>query len=257
MSVSSPPSGLTPEDIECLVVHSETTLKGHFTSSNPIVNQIQHNIQWGQLSNIMSLPTDSPQRDERRGYLGDAALSADEALYNFDLIKFYLNFLNLIVDIQLPDGELPDLAPGGEYPADTNFGSALPTITWLLYQHYGDAKILEAYYNSIRSYVEFLIGVHNKSSLAKFFCAVGDWVPPPPHVRTNCHLLSSFGFLHDVNILVNISQVLGRQNDTEFYSALYQQLAKEFHLAFFNTSTNFYADGMQAAQVLALALPAL
>jgi alpha-L-rhamnosidase len=49
---------MTVDDVECLVVHSETTLKGHFTTSNPIINQIQHNIQWGQLSNIMSLPTD-------------------------------------------------------------------------------------------------------------------------------------------------------------------------------------------------------
>ena len=39
-------------------VHSQTTVKGHFASSNPVINQIQHNVQWGQLSNSMSLPTD-------------------------------------------------------------------------------------------------------------------------------------------------------------------------------------------------------
>ncbi len=49
---------MTLDDLNCSFIHSETTLKGHFTSSNAIVNQIQHNIQWGQLSNIMSLPTD-------------------------------------------------------------------------------------------------------------------------------------------------------------------------------------------------------
>jgi len=58
MSVSRSPSPLSIDDVECLVVHSETTLKGNFTTSNPIVNQIQHNVQWGQLSNLMSLPTD-------------------------------------------------------------------------------------------------------------------------------------------------------------------------------------------------------
>jgi alpha-L-rhamnosidase len=52
------PNGLQNEDVECPFVHSETTLKGNFTSSNPIINQIQHNILWGQLSNSMSLPTD-------------------------------------------------------------------------------------------------------------------------------------------------------------------------------------------------------
>ena len=39
------------------------------------------------------------------------------------------------------------------------------------------------------------------------------------------------------------------------YSAFYAQLAAEFHRVFFNNATNSYADGMQAAQVLALALP--
>jgi len=49
---------MTLDDLECPVVHSETTLIGHFTTANPIINQIQHNILWGQISNIMSLPTD-------------------------------------------------------------------------------------------------------------------------------------------------------------------------------------------------------
>ena len=73
----------------------------------------------GQLSNLMSIPTDwyvtfinflsasstfsfffcSAQRDERRGWLADAALAATQALYNFDLIKFYHNFLNRMLMI--------------------------------------------------------------------------------------------------------------------------------------------------------------
>jgi alpha-L-rhamnosidase len=52
-----------------------------------------------------------------------------------------------------------------------------------------------------------------------------------------------------------MSQVLQKTNDTTVYSALYQQLAEEFHRVFFNTTSNFYADGMQTAQALALALP--
>jgi alpha-L-rhamnosidase len=52
-----------------------------------------------------------------------------------------------------------------------------------------------------------------------------------------------------------MSMVLEKASDTAIYSALYEQLAKEFHNVFFNTTSNFYADGMQAAQVLALALP--
>jgi alpha-L-rhamnosidase len=71
------------------------------------------------------------------------------------------------------------------------------------------------------------------------------------------HLISSFAFLHDINLLINISQILNKTNDTVVYSAFYQQLAEEFHRVFFNTTSNFYADGMQAAQALALALPSV
>ena len=68
-------------------------------------------------------------------------------------------------------------------------------------------------------------------------------------------MTSSFAFLHDINILINISKILDKPNDTNFYSTLYKQLAEEFHRVFFNNLTKFYADGLQSAQVLALALP--
>lgn len=58
LTIFGSPHRLLPDDIECPVVHSETTVKGHFSSSNRIINQIQHNIQWGQLNNLMSIPTD-------------------------------------------------------------------------------------------------------------------------------------------------------------------------------------------------------
>ena len=115
--------GVDSSQVECYAAHSETTLIGNFTSSSSVLNQIQHNILWSQLSNSVSLPTDCPQRNERRGWMGDAGLSVDEALFNFDLVPFYLGFLQQINDTQLPDGTLSDTVPytvGGR-PADPNW----------------------------------------------------------------------------------------------------------------------------------------
>ncbi|CAF3720497.1 unnamed protein product [Rotaria sp. Silwood1] len=198
-----------------------------------------------------------PQRDERKGWMGDAALSINEALYNFDLIKFYLNFLTLIMDIQLKAGFVPDTVPltFGIYPADPNWGTALPTITWQLYRHYNDIQILRDHYASIRAYVESVRDGYRITGLAKLIYHYGDWVPPPPQPKTEGHLVASFAFLHDVSLLINMSQILGYSHDTQAYTAFYQRLAEEFHRVFFKASTGYYTDGMQAAQVLALALP--
>lgn len=199
----------------------------------------------------------SPQRQERKGWMGDAALTVDEALYNFDLIKLYINFLNSIADSQGPDGEVPDTVPfsDGDYPSDPNWGSALPTIAWQLYRHYYDVQVLSLFYSNIRAYVESVRAAYNSTGLAGLFSSYGDWVPPPPAPRTNESLTSSFAFMHDVSLLVNMSRILGYTNDTQTYMILYQQLAQEFHRVFFNRTSPFYADGMQTAQILALALP--
>ena len=171
------------------------------------------------------------------------------------MVKFYLNFLNGITDLQLSNGQVPEYAPGNRYPPDPNWGTALPTITWQVYRHTNDSTLLEPYYNNTRAYVESVHNEYKTTGLANLYWRHGDWVPPPPNNRTNESLTSSFAFLHDINILINMSTILGKPDDTTFYSALYKQLAEEFHRVFFNAARNFYAEGMQAAQVLALALP--
>lgn len=197
----------------------------------------------------------SPARIGRRAWLGDAAMTVDEALYNFDLIKFYHNYLNLITDEQENDGEIPDYIPAGGYPADPNWGTALVTIAWQVYRHYNDDQTLKTYYKYIVTYVEYLQSVYNQIGLANFTDHWGDWSHPAEYPRGNLHLIGSYGFLHDVHLLLNISQIIGEKNDTEIYSKLYEHLAEEFHRVFFNSTANYYADGTQAEQILALALP--
>ena len=114
---------ITADNVTCYFVHSEVTLIGNLTFDNRVMNQLQHNLQWGQLSNLQSIPSDCPQRDERKGWLGDAGISADESLYNFDSGLFYHNFLDLIHDVQAADGSIPDTVPFsyGTRHADPNW----------------------------------------------------------------------------------------------------------------------------------------
>ena len=243
------------DDVECYNAHSETTLIGNFSSSSPILNQIQHNILWSQLSNSMSLPTDCPQRNERRGWMGDAALSIDEVLYNFDYVNFYLNFLTLIADNQSPDGAVSDTVPFavGTSPADPNWGTAYATITWYLYEHTGDLSIVEKYYDGIEAWISCLRNQHAKTGLANLYYNYGDWAAVQQ--TKNSSLVSSYAFLHDISTFVNMSTVLNRTDNVQKYAQIYQQLAEEFHQTFYNPSISGYTDGSQTANILALALP--
>jgi alpha-L-rhamnosidase len=252
-------NGIAASDIQCMAVHSETTLKGNFTTNNVVMNQIQHNIQWGQLSNLMSLPSDCPQRDERKGWMGDAGLTVDEALFNFDLAPFYHNFLQLIADDQAPNGGVSDTVPHtyGANPSDPNWGTAFPTIAWTLYEHYGDIKPIQKHLANITAYVEQLRGDYKGTGLKNLRYEYGDWVPPPPQTQTNSHLIASFPFMRDVMTLSKMYSLVNETAIARQYASFYTSLCTEFNAAFYTNDTIGYADGKQTANALALALPGL
>lgn len=246
---------INSSDVECYNAHSETTLIGNFTSNSTILNQIHHNILWSQLSNSMSLPYGCPQRNDRTGWMGDAGLSCDEALYNFDYVNFYLNFLTMIQDNQRSDGAVSDTVPfmTGYIPADPNWGTAYVTITWYLYEHTGDITIIEKYYTGIQAWINYLINEYQKTGLANMYYHWGDWAAVDK-IQNNS-LVSSYAFLRDVYIFVNMSELLNRTDNIQKYSNLYKQLTEEWHRVFYNSSVHGYADGSQSPNILSLALP--
>ena len=79
------PGPLTADDIVGVVVHSDLAPTGSFECSQPLINQLQHNIVWGQKGNFLDIPTDCPQRDERLGWTGDAQVFLRTAAFNMDV----------------------------------------------------------------------------------------------------------------------------------------------------------------------------
>src|SRR5690606_29349751 len=77
------------DQITGVVIYSKMNPTGSFSCSDSLINQLQHNIQWGQKGNFLDVPTDCPQRDERLGWTGDAQVFAPTAAFNFDVAAFY------------------------------------------------------------------------------------------------------------------------------------------------------------------------
>ena len=230
------PGEPSAETLEARFVHSDVERSGTFSCSNDLINHVHANVLWGQLSNLMSIPTDCPQRDERHGWLGDAHLSAEEAVFNFDMSGFYAKFLEDIRLAQKEDGSLPDVAPPylpSLYPADPAWSAAYAALTWLHYEHYEDPKVLARHYPNLRKYVEFLgknAGGHIIKGLGKY----GDWCPPGGIVpkKTPVELTSTWYYCHDVRILSKIAQVLGRGDEAKEYARLAENIRDAFNAVF-------------------------
>ena len=82
-----------PEMLQAVTLYSDMKPTGSFTSSNPLINQLQKNIQWGQKGNFLDVPTDCPQRDERLGWTGDAQAFSRTASFNMNVNNFFSKWL--------------------------------------------------------------------------------------------------------------------------------------------------------------------
>ena len=152
------PGELNPENFNAVALYSAMKPTGNFTSSNPLINQLQHNIQWGQRGNFLDVPTDCPQRDERLGWTGDAQAFARTAAFNFGVNNFFAKWLKDVAADQV-DGSVPCVVPN--VLSATNAGSAgwadaATIIPWNMYLAYGDKKILADQYESMKAWVGFM-----------------------------------------------------------------------------------------------------
>jgi alpha-L-rhamnosidase len=225
-----------PGALEGRFVHSDVAPKGELRTSNDLVNRIHRNVLWGQLSNLMSIPTDCPQRDERHGWLGDAHLSAEEAVFNFDMAAFYAKFLDDIRLAQRDDGSLPDVAPAylpRLYPADPAWSAAYAVLVELLWLHYGDRRVVETHYESLARYIDFLTR-SAEDGLIRSLGKYGDWCPPGGIVpkKTPVELTSTWYYCHDALIMSRLAAVLGRAEDAERYGLLAASIKDAFNRAY-------------------------
>lgn len=87
MELTGLPIDIVPQINTLLAIHvrSSVAQTGYFRTDNKILNDIQSAVLWGQADNLMSIPTGCDQRDERHGWMGDAQLTAEEAMFNFDM----------------------------------------------------------------------------------------------------------------------------------------------------------------------------
>ena len=236
------------DSIRGRVVHTAVSPAGNFSASTQILNDIQHLILWGQKTNLHSIPTDCCQRDERMGWMGDAQVTAEEAMMNFDMAAFYTNFLRTIRDEQAADGSITDTVPHvwGQRPADPAWGTAYPLIAWYMYQNYGDRRLIEDYYDSLKKYVEFLRGKAENGLLK--YSYYGDWVAID---KCPGSLVSTFYYYYDTKILADMARLINKTADAQAYDKLAGEIKTAFNREFFDPKTRHYGP-TQTANALPL-----
>ena len=243
VEVTGFPGTLTEDNLTGVVVHSDMNPTGTYESSNKLLNQLQHNITWGQKGNFVDVPTDCPQRDERLGWTGDAQAFCRTAAFNFDVAAFFTKWLKDLALDQKQGGEVPDVVPDVLNKQDATtaqpsagWGDVAVITPWTMYLVYGDKQFLENQYPSMKRWVEYIRKKAGDSYMWKGGSKYGDWLFYHPPVNshtaadgyTEPDFIATAFFAYSADLLSKAAKELGNTTDEKTYSDLYNKIRDVF-----------------------------
>ncbi len=265
--IMSYPGEPKEENFTACTLHSEMEPTGNIDCSNPLLNQLHHNYLWGLKGNFLDVPTDCPQRDERLGWTGDAQIFCRTACYLMNTYTFYKKWLHDVAVDQTPEGGVPHVVPNiEEGRTDGNWllsqgphsAAAWADVAvinpWTMYLMFGDKKILDIQYKSMKGWINFM-REHSNDYIWNYKLQFGDWVALDAKEgsyfgATPNDLTCTAYYAYSTGLFAKMAKILGKEEAAE-YEDLYQHIVKKFQDTFFDGEGGMTAQ-TQTAHIVAL-----
>jgi alpha-L-rhamnosidase len=252
VEVTGLPAGVTPTEdmVTGRAAWAGGGQPGTFTTSDPFVNQLQHNIVWGQRSNMLSIPSDCPQRDERLGWTGDIGIFAATSTFNLAAHNFLDKFADDLVDAQHADGAFTDVAPGVlDTAGRAGWGDAGVIVPYTIWQRYGDTGVIDEHFAAMARWVDYLRATSG-SDLIRDQWTYGDWLNVDDNTAQD--LISTAFFGWSARLVARMAAATGRTAEAASYGRLADQVAAAF-AGRFAAADGTIGSNTQTGYVLALA----
>ncbi|MBE6359637.1 MAG: alpha-L-rhamnosidase [Lentisphaerae bacterium] len=246
-------AGVKDFSVTAVVLHSDLEVCCCFKSSNTLLNNFMENVLWSQRSNFLDIPTDCPQRDERRGWAADAQIFAQAALYNMHGAAFFRKWLTDFRSCTPKNGKFPNYAPAYPYYAlqdscgVSGWADAGVVIPYLLYLNYGDREMLAENFPAICKWIDRQ--AEEASDGLVCHCRFGDWlnVSDP----TGEEFISTAYFAYGAGLASEIAEVLDDEENGERMKR-HRQMAQQAFRKKFIDGNGCLREKSQCAAAMAL-----
>lgn len=227
MEVSGVAEGPSTQQVRAIVLGSDLPQRGTFSTSSDMLNQLQSNIMWSQRGNFLSIPTDTPARDERLGWTADVNAFAATASHNQDAQAFLGKWLKDVRETQLDNGDFPGVAPSvcACFEGGTGWSDAIVTVPYALWQSFGDTAVLRENYQAMKRFMEFQVNTSGSGHI-RISGGYGDWLNLDD--PTDPGLLGTAYFAYTAGLMAEMAQELGNVEDAQHYSQLAASVRNAF-----------------------------
>ncbi|AXQ30579.1 alpha-L-rhamnosidase [Solimonas sp. K1W22B-7] len=237
-----------------LVLGTDVPRSGVVTTDNELINRILLAVDWGLRGNYLSIPTDTPARDERLGWTGDSQIFARAATYQREVLPFLRKHLMDVRDTQRADGAIADVAPMLSdfdgvwiYYGTSGWGDVIALIPWELYRAYGDRRVIDENWEAMTSWIDYC------AAAAQGYLRDGNGYGD--HLAIDAPdkaLINTAYFAHTADLLAQMARATGRTADEKKYSELFGNIRQAFTKAYVREDGTVKGD-TQSGYVVALA----
>ena len=244
--------------LQLLHTRNSSPAAGTFKCSSELFSSIYNLIGWAIRSNLASVATDCPHR-EKLGWLEQTHLMGNSIKYVYDIHNLYNKMIDDMIEAQLDNGLVPDIAPeyvefAGGFRDSPEWSSACIILPWDLYEWYGDIEAVRKAYPMMKKYLDYLGRLSQDGILVH---GLGDWYdlgPAFPGVAqlTPKAVTATSIYYYDAKLLAEMASLLGEESDAANYSELADQIRTTFNKEFFNPETKVYSTGSQTAYSMPL-----
>lgn len=249
---------LNLNDFIAEAISSNIPQRGTFITSDSTINQLQSNIVWGMVDNYVDIPTDCPQRNERLGWTGDAQMFFRTATFNRDVQTFFNKWLADLQADQLENGGIMGCVPRvHDNRISAGWADAATIIPWQHYMAYGDTRILERQYASMKKWVDYISSVAENHLWSKGN-SYGDWLyfnyaddRDGRSAVTIRPLIQQAFYAYSSGIVMRTAEILDRKEDAVRYKEVYQRATHAFCNEYLTPNGTLVSD-TQTAYTIAL-----
>lgn len=171
-----------PEDFTALAISTIKENLGTFECSEPRLNKLYENTRWSQRSNMISIPTDCPQR-EKAGWTGDIGVYSPTALLNEDVTDLLTRWMRSVSADQSDNGAVPMVVPNNQTYKSmmtllklvgkrgvrgdigvAGWADACILVPLAMYNQTGNTLILEQHYDTMKKWCDYIIMAADKGT---------------------------------------------------------------------------------------------
>lgn len=270
-------SQVRAEDFTAWHIRSDIDPIGSIETADRRVNQLFHNAMWGQFDNFLDVPTDCPQRDERLGWTGDAAIISATACKNLYTPAFFHHFIhNVGEEEQYYGGSVPFFVPAPKAPdqkdafwlSGNDAGCAIwsdvaTMMPWAVYENYGDLALLREEYPVMKTWVERIRKDDEADGGRGLWLRgsqLGDWLAldredgdtQNPFGATSLPYTATAFYYYSSSLTAKAAKALGYIEEQKEYEALCQKIKGAFLEEYFHEDGTLRIPTTQTACVLSL-----